>query len=294
MTHPTEQPLALLTAQTVVQSAEHSVAQPLTDFIHRHPRLFILTGAGCSTQSGIPDYRDKNGEWKRQPPVQHRDFMTRHTCRQRFWARSLIGWPLMANARPNTVHESLQLLEQKGYCQQLVTQNVDRLHQLAGQQQVIDLHGRSDQVICMACNRLHDRNRIHQQMADENPEFAQYTATAAPDGDADLDGINFSGFKVTNCPDCNGILKPNVVFFGDNVPKERVFSALDSLKQSDALLVVGSSLMVYSGFRFCKQAAQLNIPIVAITRGKTRADELLSLKLDGDISEFLVPAAAQL
>ncbi|MBQ0782649.1 MAG: NAD-dependent protein deacetylase, partial [Amphritea sp.] len=259
MTHPTEQP----EAQTVVQSAEQSVALPLTDFIHRHPRLFILTGAGCSTQSGIPDYRDKNGEWKRQPPVQHRDFLTSHATRQRFWARSLIGWPLMANARPNAVHESLQLLEQKGYCQQLVTQNVDRLHQLAGQQQVIDLHGRSDQVICMACDRLHDRNRIHQQMADENPEFAQYTATAAPDGDADLDGIDFSGFKVTNCPDCDGMLKPNVVFFGDNVPKERVFSALDSLKQSDALLVVGSSLMVYSGFRFCKQAAQLNIPIIA-------------------------------
>ncbi|WP_019620953.1 NAD-dependent protein deacetylase [Amphritea japonica] len=271
-----------------------SVAQPLTNFIHQHPRLFILTGAGCSTQSGIPDYRDKNGEWKRQPPVQHRDFMTRHTTRQRFWARSLIGWPLMANARPNAVHESLQLLEQKGYCQQLVTQNVDRLHQQAGQQQVIDLHGRSDQVICMACNQLHDRNQIHRQMADENPAFAQYTATAAPDGDADLDGIDFSGFKVTNCPECDGMLKPNVVFFGDNVPKERVFSALNSLKQSDALLVVGSSLMVYSGFRFCKQAAQLNIPIAAITRGKTRADELLSLKLDGDISEFLQPSAKAL
>lgn len=286
MTHPTEQSAAKPRVQ--------SIAQPLTDFIHRHPRLFILTGAGCSTQSGIPDYRDKNGEWKRQPPVQHRDFLTRHTSRQRFWARSLIGWPLMANARPNAVHESLQLLEQKGYCQQLVTQNVDRLHQLAGQQHVIDLHGRSDQVICMACDRLHDRNKIHLQMADENPEFAQYTAAAAPDGDADLEGIDFSAFNVTNCPDCDGILKPNVVFFGDNVPKERVFSALDSLKQSDALLVVGSSLMVYSGFRFCKQAAQLNIPIAAITRGKTRADELLSLKLDGDISEFLVPAAAQL
>lgn len=279
MTHPIE--------QTVAQS----VAQPLTDFIHRHPRLFILTGAGCSTQSGIPDYRDKNGEWKRQPPVQHRDFMTRHATRQRFWARSLIGWPLMANARPNAVHRSLQVLEKKGYCQQLVTQNVDRLHQQAGQQQVIDLHGRSDQVICMDCNRLHDRNQIHQQMADENPAFTQYTATAAPDGDADLEGIDFSGFKVTCCPDCGGLLKPNVVFFGDNVPKERVFSALDNLQQSDALLVVGTSLMVYSGFRFCKQAMQRNIPIAAITRGKTRADELLSLKLDGDISEFLKPCA---
>jgi len=270
------------------------MTQALIDFIHSHPRLFILTGAGCSTASGIPDYRDHNGQWKRQPPVQHRDFITRLATRQRFWARSLIGWPLMANARPNDVHTSLQRLEEKGYCQQLVTQNVDRLHQLAGQQRVIDLHGRSDQVICMDCHALHARNSIHQQMADENPAFAHYTATAAPDGDADLEGIDFSRFRVTDCPACGGMLKPNVVFFGDNVPKERVFNALDSLRQADALLVVGSSLMVYSGFRFCKQAAQLNIPIAAITRGKTRADELLSLKLDGDISAFLQPGARAL
>ncbi|WP_372599155.1 NAD-dependent protein deacetylase [Amphritea sp.] len=270
------------------------MSQQLTDFIHRHPRLFILTGAGCSTASGIPDYRDHNGEWKRQPPVQHRDFMTRHSTRQRFWARSLIGWPLMANARPNGVHKSLQRLEEKGYCRQLVTQNVDRLHQRAGQQRVIDLHGRSDQVICMSCHSLHQRNTIHQQMASENPAFAHYTATAAPDGDADLEGIDFSRFRVTDCPACGGLLKPNVVFFGDNVPKERVFSALDSLRQADALLVVGSSLMVYSGFRFCKQAVTQNIPIAAITRGKTRADELLSLKLDGDIDQFLVPGVSAL
>ncbi|WP_417226455.1 NAD-dependent protein deacetylase [Amphritea sp.] len=271
-----------------------AISQPLSDFIHQHPRLFILTGAGCSTQSGIPDYRDSNGQWKRQPPVQHRDFLTSHATRQRFWARSLIGWPLMANARPNSVHNSLQQLEQKGYCQQLVTQNVDRLHQLAGQQQVIDLHGRSDQVICMDCQQLHDRNQIHQQMAAENPAFAHYTASAAPDGDADLEGVDFSHFKVTGCAACGGMLKPNVVFFGDNVPKERVFSALDSLEQADALLVIGSSLMVYSGFRFCKQAAQRNIPIAAITHGKTRADELLSLKLDGDISAFLTPSVSAL
>ncbi|WP_428036117.1 NAD-dependent protein deacetylase [Amphritea sp.] len=272
----------------------HSTANALSDFIQQHPRLFILTGAGCSTASGIPDYRDKNGDWKRQPPVQHRDFLTRHATRQRFWARSLVGWPLMANARPNTVHQSLQRLEAKGYCRQLVTQNVDRLHQQAGQQRVIDLHGRSDQVICMDCHTLHQRNHVHQLMAEANPAFREYTATAAPDGDADLEGIDFSRFRVTDCPACGGMLKPNVVFFGDNVPKERVFTALDSLQQSDALLVVGSSLMVYSGFRFCKQAVKLNIPIVAITQGKTRADELLTLKLDGDISEFLLPATAML
>ena len=131
-------------------------------------------------------------------------------------------------------------------------------------------------------------------MASETPAFAHDTSTAAPDGDADLEGIDFSRFRVTDCPACGGLLKPNVVFFGDNVPKERVFSALDSLRQADALLVVGSSLMVYSGFRFCKQAVTQNIPIAAITRGKTRADELLSLKLDGDIDQFLVPGVSAL
>ena len=266
----------------------------LTDFIQQYPRLFILTGAGCSTRSGIPDYRDKEGQWKRQPPVQHKDFMTSQLARQRFWARSLIGWPLMAQAKPNGTHKSLQQLEQKGYCQQLVTQNVDRLHQQAGQQQVIDLHGRSDRVRCMQCDQLHDRNQIHQQMAFENPEFASLTATAAPDGDADLEDVEFDQFRITDCDRCGGLLKPDVVFFGDNVPKERVYQAMDSLQQSDALMVVGSSLMVYSGYRFCKQAANMGKPIVAITQGKTRADDLLTLKLDGEICEYLQPATEAL
>ncbi|GGK64269.1 NAD-dependent protein deacetylase [Amphritea balenae] len=265
------------------------MSQPLIDFIHNHPQLFILTGAGCSTSSGIPDYRDKHGQWKRSPPVQHRDFMTSLLARQRFWARSLIGWPLMAKARPNAVHNSLQQLEQKGYCQQLVTQNVDRLHQQAGQQQVIDLHGRSDQVRCMECDQHYDRNHIHQQMADLNPAFAGLTAAAAPDGDADLEGVDFNRFQVTDCELCGGILKPNVVFFGDNVPKQRVFDAIDQLQQADGILVIGSSLMVYSGFRFCKQAQQMGKPIVTLTRGKTRADDISSLKLDGEISDILLP-----
>ena len=270
------------------------MTQQLTDFIHSHPRLFILTGAGCSTDSGIPDYRDHHGQWKRQPPVQHKDFMTSHYARQRFWARSLAGWPLMAKARPNDVHHGLMQLEQKGYCRQLVTQNVDGLHQQAGQHRVIDLHGRSDQVICMACHQHYDRNHIHQQMAEANPEFSRLTATAAPDGDADLEGINFADFNVTSCCHCGGTLKPDVVFFGDNVPKQRVYEAIASLEQADALIVIGSSLMVYSGFRFCKQAVKMAKPIVAITRGKTRADDLLTLKLDGRINELLLPAVAQL
>lgn len=266
----------------------------LTDFIRQYPKLFILTGAGCSTDSGIPDYRDQHGQWKRQPPVQHKDFMTSLYARQRFWARSLIGWPLMAQARPNAIHQGLQTLEDLGHSTLLVTQNVDRLHQQAGQQRVIDLHGRSDRVRCMQCDTLHDRNHIHQQMAAENPYFSQLTATAAPDGDADLEGVDFNEFRVTGCHACGGLLKPDVVFFGDNVPKQRVFDAMDSLERADALLVVGSSLMVYSGYRFCKQAARLNKPIAALTHGKTRADDLLTLKLDSAISDCLVPAVQAL
>lgn len=265
--------------------------EQLRRFIQNYPRLFILTGAGCSTASGIPAYRDKNGSWQRPPPVQHKDFLTSNTARQRFWARSLIGWPVMARARPNAVHQGLQLLEQKGYCQQLVTQNVDRRHQQAGQQRVIDLHGRSDRVRCMSCDRLYDRNHIHQEMLDSNPDYANFTAAAAPDGDAELEHIDFSRFQVIDCDDCGGLLKPDVVFFGDNVPKERVFQALDSLQKADAMLVVGSSLMVYSGYRFCKRAKQMNKPIIALTRGKTRADDMLSLKLDGEIADYLNPLA---
>ena len=266
----------------------------LTDFIRQHPKLFILTGAGCSTDSGIPDYRDHHGQWKRQPPIQHKDFINSLHARQRFWARSLIGWPLMAQARPNAIHNSLQQLERLGHSQLLVTQNVDRLHQQAGQQNVIDLHGRSDKVRCLQCDSLHDRNQIHQQMAADNPHFRHLTAAAAPDGDADLEGVDFNTFRVTGCDQCGGVLKPDVVFFGDNVPKQRVYEAIDSLQQADALLVVGSSLMVYSGYRFCKQAIKMNKPIAALTRGTTRADDLLTLKLDSAISDVLTPAVNQL
>lgn len=268
--------------------------EQLLQFIQQHPRLFILTGAGCSTVSGIPDYRDRHGHWKRQPPVQHRDFMHNTATRQRFWARSLIGWPVMAQARPNAVHHSLQQLEAKGYSQQLVTQNVDRLHQQAGQQQVVDLHGRSDRVRCMSCQQLHDRQQLHQQMAANNPGYARLSARPAPDGDADLDDIDFSLFRISDCHHCGGVLKPDVVFFGDNVPKQRVFSALEALEKADAMLVVGSSLMVYSGFRFCKRAAQLDKPICALNRGTTRADALLTLKLDSEIASVLQPVVAAL
>lgn len=258
----------------------------LLEFVSRYPRLLVLTGAGISTDSGIPDYRDRNGEWKRKQPVQHADFMHSSATRQRYWGRSLIGWPVMSNARPNPSHYALARLEQQGQIELLVTQNVDRLHQRAGSQAVIDLHGRSDRVICMHCDFATDRAHQHQHCAELNPDFLQYSAAVAPDGDADLE-VDFSQFQVPDCPQCGGILKPDVVFFGDNVPKQRVEQALSALQRADALLVIGSSLMVYSGFRFCRRAEEWGKPIAALTLGRTRADELLSLKIDAPIAPQL-------
>ncbi|KEA65121.1 NAD-dependent protein deacetylase of SIR2 family [Marinobacterium lacunae] len=263
-----------------------SSSPSLFHFIHRHPRLLVLTGAGISTDSGIPDYRDRDGQWKRKQPVQHADFMHSHSTRQRYWGRSLIGWPVMQKARPNRAHEALALLEQRGHIELLVTQNVDGLHQRAGSQAVIDLHGRADAVICMGCNYQCSRDEVHERSARLNPDFSGFTAATAPDGDADLE-VDFSDFEVPHCPHCGGILKPDVVFFGDNVPKSRVQHALDALQRADALLVVGSSLMVYSGFRFCRRAKEWGKPIAALTLGKTRADALLDLKLDAPIGPTL-------
>ena len=258
----------------------------LAEFIARHPRLMILTGAGVSTDSGIPDYRDGEGAWKRKQPVQHQDFMESFTTRQRYWGRSLIGWPVMRTATPNPAHHHIAELELLNHSRLVVTQNVDRLHQKAGTHGVTDLHGRADEVVCMSCGYRCPRDAIHERCAQLNPGFEQYTAETAPDGDADLD-VDFSDFRPADCPKCGGILKPDVVFFGDFVPKERVYSALDTLKHSDGLLVIGSSLMVYSGFRFCRYAREWDKPIATLNLGRTRADDLVTLKLNARIGETL-------
>jgi NAD-dependent SIR2 family protein deacetylase len=279
--------------EPLVSHEPEQAGELLADFIRRHPRLLILTGAGVSTESGIPDYRDGEGSWKRKQPVQHGDFMSSQQVRQRYWGRSLIGWPVIRNAAPNPAHARIAELEARGHSRLLVTQNVDRLHQKAGSERAMDLHGRADEVICMTCGSRSSRDRVHERCVDLNPGFDGYSAAAAPDGDADLE-IDFSDFTIADCDHCGGILKPDVVFFGDYVPKQRVHSALDELKASDGLLVIGSSLMVYSGFRFCRYASEWNLPMATLNLGRTRADSLVDLKLNARISETLARALEQL
>ena len=198
----------------------------LAEFVERHPRLFVLTGAGCSTDSGIPDYRDADGEWKRRPPIMFQAFVADERARKRYWARSLAGFRRMRTARPNEAHHSLASLERRGRIAQLVTQNVDGLHQAAGSQNVIDLHGRIDTVRCMGCERRSSREQLQLELARRNPEFAALDAVEAPDGDADLENVAFETFDVPACDTCGGLLKPDVVFFGEGVPAERVRRAM--------------------------------------------------------------------
>src|SRR5882724_5994786 len=253
---------------------------PLAEFIERHSRLFVLTGAGCSTDSGIPDYRDENGDWKRARPVTFQAFVGDLQTRRRYWARSMVGWRRFGHARPNDAHRALARLERQGRAEVLVTQNVDGLHQSAGSTAVIDLHGRLHQVRCMGCERRTDREQMQRRLLQLNPAWARLDARDAPDGDADLDGLDFSDFEVPACEDCGGLLKPDVVFFGESVPRERVAAALAAVQRADAMLVIGSSLMVYSGYRFAQAAANAGKPIAAVNLGRTRADALLTLKVN--------------
>lgn len=259
----------------------------LQEFIATHRRLFVLTGAGISTDSGIPDYRDRDGQWKRTPPVTYQAFMHELATRQRYWARSLVGWRRFGHAEPNVTHRALVALEQRDQVQLLVTQNVDRLHQRAGSRQVVDLHGRLDEARCMSCDWRQGRHDFQRELVARNPAWAQLDAADAPDGDADLEGQDFSSFEVPPCPVCGGIMKPDVVFFGENVPRERVDAATRAWSEADAVLVVGSSLMVFSGYRFVAAAAKAGKPVATVNLGVTRADPLVSLKIDAPCAEAL-------
>lgn len=278
---------------TVVRDEVHGSAERLRGWLSKRERIFVLTGAGCSTASGIPDYRDAGGQWKRSPPVTYQAFVGDPLIRARYWARSFVGWPRIAAAQPNAAHRALAQGEGACRLSMLVTQNVDGLHQRAGSRVVVDLHGRLDDVVCLACSARTPRRGIQQRLRDDNPAWAELSAAAAPDGDADLEGHDFERFRVPACEMCGGMLKPDVVFFGENVPRLRYELARAALDASDAVLVVGSSLMVYSGFRFLRMAHDKDKPIAILNRGHTRADELADLKVDADCVATLPLALAR-
>lgn len=272
-------------------------APALRQWLDAYRSIFVLTGAGISTNSGIPDYRGADGEWKRRAPVTYQAFLQDPGMRARYWARSFVGWPVVARARPNLAHAALAALEAQGRMRLLVTQNVDGLHDRAGHRAVIDLHGRIDQVVCLECDTRIPRSAVQTMLADAHPEWSAIAATTAastaPDGDADFDSVDLHGFRPPQCPCCDGLLKPDVVFFGENVPRERVAHAADALRKADAVLVVGSSLMVYSGYRFARMAREAGLPLAILTRGVTRADDLATLKLHADCEATLAAAVGQ-
>ena len=259
----------------------------LREFIERYPRLLVITGAGCSASSGIPTYRNDAGQWQRSQPIQHGDFIRDEASRRRYWARSLGGWPAVASATPNAAHFKLAELEARGHIPLLVTQNVDRLHQRAGHQQVIDLHGRLDEVVCLGCGAISRRSHMQTRLLAENAMSAPVPAALAPDGDAEVEEQLTQTLRIPACEACGGVLKPHVVFFGGAVAKPIVAQINQQLGLVDALLVVGSSLTVFSSFRFCRQAHQQGLPVAAINQGKTRADDLLTLKLNADCGALL-------
>lgn len=263
---------------------------PLAAFLHRHRRITVLSGAGCSTASGIPDYRDDDGGWKHRRPVQYADFLGNAAVRRRYWAQSFAGWRRVARALPNSAHAALVALERADRMNCLVTQNVDGLHRAAGSRNVIDLHGVLGRIRCLGCGRVSQRSAFQARLARENPGWHAVTRAVAPDGDARLGEADISQFRVPDCRDCGGLLKPDVVFFGEAVPAGRVRQATAALEEADALLVVGSSLMVYSGFRFARLARELGKPVAIVNRGRTRADAIATCRFTGDCGTLLAAA----
>lgn len=266
----------------------------LLQMVANSRRLVVLSGAGCSTESGIPDYRDDDGAWKRTPPMQYQEFIGSHAARQRYWARALLGWQQFRNVRPNKAHEVLAHFERLGRIETVITQNVDGLHQQAGSNNVIDLHGRIDTVECLQCRRTTAREQIQTRLAQLNPHWTTLAADIAPDGDALLSGVDFSAFELVECAYCSGPLKPAVVFFGESVPREKVSDAFAAMDQADALLVVGSSLMVFSGYRFVRKARERGIPIAILNLGRTRGDAEAMVKIEGRCATVLAALQTQL
>ncbi|TNE45498.1 MAG: NAD-dependent protein deacetylase [Deltaproteobacteria bacterium] len=250
-------------------------------------RIVALTGAGMSTASGIPDYRGPESSKRKRNPIQYKEFVNSEEARSRYWARSSIGWPRFTQARANPGHEALATLEQVGYLQGIITQNVDRLHQQAGSQRVVELHGALEEVRCLSCGTLEARSQLQERLLQLNPGWEASPESYAPDGDAEIAPSQTRNFQVPPCQECGGVLKPNVVFFGENVARSIVDQAWTLVDEAEVLLVLGSSLTVFSGYRFVREAEQRGIPVIIINKGETRGDPHANLKIHADVNELL-------
>ncbi len=252
----------------------------------------LLTGAGCSTESGIPDYRGEGTARRARNPIQFRRFLADERGRKRYWARSTLGWPRFRRAEPNLAHQACRRLELSGTALGIITQNVDRLHFKAGSKSAVELHGALEEVICLECGALEHRDDLQARILSLNPDFQARIDELAPDGDADLEENQkgrraIEDFRVPSCRSCLGILKPNVVFFGEGVPRSTVDAAFVHYEAADGLLIAGSSLAVFSGFRFVRRARQDKKPIFVVNLGATRADELAQIKLTARAGDAL-------
>jgi NAD-dependent SIR2 family protein deacetylase len=258
-------------------------------------RVVALTGAGISTDSGIPDYRGPASPPSN--PMTIRQFTSDPAFRRRYWARNHVGWRHMDNTQPNAGHRALADLEHSGVVTGIITQNVDLLHTKAGSQTVVNLHGSYAQVVCLNCDYTTSRAALAEQLETLNPGFIEQAEAVgglavAPDADAPV--TDTASFRYLYCPSCGGMLKPDIVYFGENVPKERVAQAYSLVDDTEALLVAGSSLTVFSGYRFVRHAASLGIPVAIVNRGRTRGDALAAVKVDGGCSEILALLADEL
>ena len=273
----------------------HPGAAALAELLARG-RVLVLSGAGISTDSGIPDYRGPDGTRRHAAPMTFDRFAGSVDERRRYWARSHLGWERVARARPNASHRAVADLGETGLLTGVVTQNVDGLHTAAGSRDVIDLHGRLDTIVCLRCSRRRPRMELGLRLDVCNPGFR--TAVAAvggerPDGDVVLDDAVVDGFRVVDCRSCGGVLKPDVVFFGEHVPRARFRRALGLVDVSRTLLVLGSSLAVGSGYQFVTAAARRDLDVVIVNRGVTRGDRHATLKVDARLAQVLPAAVAQ-
>lgn len=261
----------------------------------RGRRVAVLTGAGVSTESGIPDYRSPAALGRRvRRPILGPEFVRSAALRRRYWARAMVGWERFRLARPGPAHLALARLEAAGVVTGLVTQNVDRLHHAAGSRRVVELHGALAEVICLECGKIEGRDEVQTRMRSLNPSWIDGPAPMAPDGDADLPDDLVERFVVPACTECGGALKPNVVFFGHNVPRPVVEEAYARVDEAEALLVAGTSLAVFSGYRFLLRAADRKIPIVIVNRGEVRGEGRACLKIEGSTGEVLAALARRL